>query len=278
MTSQLQESAQRLAGARNALLMMIQSQHELLERMLLEAPVSRADDDDTRRQLRSAGLHLEAAVAILSGQPAPIGLPEPSNARRPHVPVESTRFTGPFAEDEDELARDGEEDEADKDDGLHGHLSDGGIAEILGFIANLRKSGTLLLRGQRENFLVELRDGAVIYAQGDDPPQGLLLGEILVAQGAAARIDIEPCLKAHGNDLMLGRALMEQGSISHEALLIALSYQVQHVFHRMFAEPGAFFQFEEDVYKYETDDIKLDVQMLLLESARRRDEGDKASA
>ena len=49
-------------------------------------------------------------------------------------------------------------------------------------------------------------------------------------------------------------------------------YQVQHLFHRLYEEEDATFQFEEGVHRIHNDDILLNVHKLLLESARQKDE------
>lgn len=167
-----------------------------------------------------------------------------------------------------------EPDEADSPmEGLKGHTQAVTIPEILGFVSSMRKSGALTINALDESFLVQLEDGSVVYAQGDAPPPGQLLGDILVDQGAIKRDELEAVLENDSDSAqILGKTLLERGLITKEQLCIALSYQVQHVFHRMCVAEDAVFQFDEGMHMLSSEDIRLNVTSLLLESARSTDE------
>lgn len=211
-----------------------------------------ADAAALARQLQWASVHLEAALDLLGERHGTTGRPPD-----PLAPAESS--DPPLV--------------LDFSEGLRGHTQSITIPELLGFIASLRKSGTLVVHGSDENFLIELKDGAVVYAQGDNAPAGLLLGEILVAQGALDSERLLEYLDGHPERMgVLGNSLLEAGLITEESLRIALSFQVQHLFHRLFVQEDAWFQFEEGVHRIDSEDIRLNVQKLLLESARIRDE------
>ncbi len=158
-------------------------------------------------------------------------------------------------------------------EGLRGHAQAITIPEILGFVASLRKSGVLRVNSRREAFLIQLEEGAVVYAQGDNPPNGELLGEILVRQGTLTQAELDSVIGRDANNLMvLGRTLLNADLVGKEALCIALAFQVQLLFHRMFNEKDAVFQFDEGMQLMEPEDIRLNVTSLLLESARSSDE------
>ena len=159
-------------------------------------------------------------------------------------------------------------------EGLRGHTTAITIPEILGFVSSLRKSGVLRVHSPREAFLIQLEQGAVVYAQGDNPPRGGRLGEILVRQGALAQADLDRIVEGDSVNLaVLGRTLLNEGLVTKEALCIALAFQVQLLFHRMFAAKDAAFQFDEGRQMMAPEDIRLNVTSLLLESARSSDEG-----
>ena len=67
--------------------------------------------------------------------------------------------------------------------GLKGKSQAVAIPEILGFVSSLRKNGVLRINSRDECFLIQLEQGKVVYAQGDNPPQGQLLGEIVGRSG-----------------------------------------------------------------------------------------------
>ncbi len=224
-----------------------------------------------QHQLKWAAAHVQAAVLALSSEQ---GMPK---VEQPRAPLPSRRLEG---EDDGggrsawpSMEASQSDNGIDFAEGLCGHTQSISIAEILGFIAGLRKSGTLAVHGATEDFLIELKDGNVVYAQGDNPPAGLLLGEILVTQGSITQVELDGFLLENAiREEVLGGALLRSGRITTEVLRIALAYQIQHLFHRVVSEQDGYFQFEENVTRIRSDDILLNVQMLLLESARTQDE------
>jgi hypothetical protein len=151
------------------------------------------------------------------------------------------------------------------------------VSELLSFLSGLRRSGVLWVETEREGFLVQLQEGSVVYAQGDNPPQGQLLGEILIAQRSLTRDSLEQALTAAAREKeVLGAYLVREGRITHEDLTRALQTQVQMIFDRMFDSLDARWQFEDGVRMVESADVWLNVIQLLLESARASDESHHA--
>lgn len=146
-------------------------------------------------------------------------------------------------------------------------------SEILGFLSSLRKSGMLWVETEQETFLVQLHAGAVVYAHGDLPPQGQRLGEILVKDGALSQARLEAALEAAGDErTVLGTYLVREQVISPGALSCALARQAQMIFDRMFEADDAEWQFEAGTRLVDSEDMRLNVIQLLLESARVNDE------
>jgi hypothetical protein len=71
---------------------------------------------------------------------------------------------------------------------------------------------------------------------------------------------------------MLGVALVREQVVSRQALQIALTYQVQGLFQRLFAATEASYTFSSSVRLMENPDLRMNVTHLLLESARTLDE------
>ena len=162
---------------------------------------------------------------------------------------------------------------ATSDGVLSGHASVVPVSDLLAFLSGLRRSGMLWVETEREGFLVQLRDGAVVYAQGDNPPKDQLLGEILVRAGALERAALDSAVKAAANERsVLGAWLVRSGRISQGDLTSALATQVQMIFDRMFGARDARWQFEDGAHMVESSDVRLNVIQLLLESARASDE------
>ena len=156
---------------------------------------------------------------------------------------------------------------------LAGHASVVPVSDLLGFLSSLRKSGMLWVETPRESFLLQLQEGAVIYAHGDNPPEGQLLGEILVRNQALQREKLAWALveSSVGKDV-LGTHLVRKGLTSPENLTRALAEQVQMIFDRLFGSQEATYQFDKDGRLVDSADVRLNVVQLLLESARTNDE------
>jgi hypothetical protein len=154
-----------------------------------------------------------------------------------------------------------------------GHAQVIPISELLGFLSGLRKSGMLWVDTPRESFLLQLQEGAIVYAHGDNPPQGQLLGEILVRNSALPREKLAWALveSTAGKDV-LGGHLVRKGLIQAEDLTRALAEQAQMIFDRLFGSNDATYQFELGGRLMDSADVRLNVIQLLLESARANDE------
>ncbi len=156
---------------------------------------------------------------------------------------------------------------------LAGHASVVPVSEMLGFLSGLGKSGVLWVETEKEGFLVQLESGSVVYAQGDSPPKGQRLGEILMRNGAISKQHLEQAIQdATGQLTVLGEYLMREKLITRTDLARALSEQAQQIFDRMFTAVDASYQFEDKQRMVDSEDVRLNVIQLLLESARANDE------
>jgi hypothetical protein len=160
------------------------------------------------------------------------------------------------------------------DNVLSGHASVAAVSEVLGFLSAMGKSGVLWVDVPTECFLVQLKHGSVVYAQGDNPPKGQRLGEILMGRQTITEEVLRTALeRASASHEVLGGYLVRENLISQVQLSSALAEQAQMIFHRMFGNPDATYQFEDGVRMVESQDVRLNVIQLLLESARVNDEG-----
>lgn len=147
------------------------------------------------------------------------------------------------------------------------------VIEVLGLLSNLGKSGLVWVTTARERFLLQLEDGRVVYAQSDRPPPGGRLGELLLARNALGAHELgEAIAAARQAGTPLGAWLLAANRVATVDLHAALREQVQQVFNRMFAATDCTYQFEDGRRLAGTDDVRLNVVQLLLESARAQDE------
>jgi hypothetical protein len=147
------------------------------------------------------------------------------------------------------------------------------IPEVLSVVSSLHKTGMLWVESATENFLIQISDGIVVFAQGDCPPQGGRIGEILIERGFLDEVQIKGVLEhTDRRNNLFGKSLLGAGVITSAHLEEALSFQAQQIFHRLFTAEGARFEFLTGMSKLVHEDIHLNVTQLLLESARVADE------
>src|SRR5690349_8426407 len=118
--------------------------------------------------------------------------------------------------------------------GLSGHTSTVAMPEVLGFLAQLRKSGTLWIWNNVDHYRVQLVDGNVTFARSESRRQGSLLGEILISQGAVDAARFAEFMQRERPVGPLGDALIDAGLVTKQALCSAVQHQAQCVFDRAF--------------------------------------------
>ncbi len=208
---------------------------------------------------------LKSAVSVLTK--------ERSFARDETTPSESELQANPVQEFEQEPEP--EESPETRQAGLSGHTSAVAIPEVLGFLAQLRKSGTLWIWNHREQFRIQLVDGNVIFARDETPQRGWLLGEVLISQGAIDAARFEAFMKLPREPGPLGDALIKAGLIDKPALAGAIQFQAQRVFNRAYGLEDAYFGFDANRGDDDAHGIKISVTSMLFESARTRDESEQ---
>jgi hypothetical protein len=151
------------------------------------------------------------------------------------------------------------------------------IPMLLGLLSQQKVSGTLRVTAPHETFTLELSQGDVVHAVSDSPPSDQRLGRILVQQGAIRGDQLAQFLAKHGaSPVRIGDSLQREELVRRDQLESALRLQVQCLFHRLFAVDKASFCFDEGRAAPPDVHIRESVLQLLLESARVRDEQERA--
>ena len=158
--------------------------------------------------------------------------------------------------------------------GMHGHSSTLPLTNVVEMVANQRKTGILKIRAPRETFFLEFDNGDVVHAFSDNSPVQDRLGEILVAQGALSKHQLEDILRRHaGSRRKFGNLVEVQRLVGEDGLKRALETQVQRLFVRLFDSIDAYFEFIEDAAEETIQKVRLGAMSLLLESATNFDQG-----
>ncbi|MCC7172828.1 MAG: DUF4388 domain-containing protein [Planctomycetes bacterium] len=156
---------------------------------------------------------------------------------------------------------------------LRGSTTTMTVADLLGLLGGMAKSGVLWVQSNGETFSIVLQDGVVVHAASDRSPAGLRLGEILVAQGALTQEQFSAFLARYRTAAgKLGGVLEREEIVTRAQLSAALEYQVHRLFERLMAQDNATFVFTERPAESSDHRLRISVPMLLLESCRTQDE------
>ena len=147
------------------------------------------------------------------------------------------------------------------------------LSSLVSFLVDIDASGVLRVYAHDESFVLQFENGFLVYAFGDNPPEGMRLGEVLTEQGAIHRADLLRVLETGWSATdTLGSLLLREGYIEAEQLEAALQTQIQELGKRLFAHDAARFRFYPQERIVAREDVRMNVMGLLLDSARARDE------
>jgi hypothetical protein len=149
-----------------------------------------------------------------------------------------------------------------------------GVESLLGFLGMLKKTGMLRVRAGGTTYMISVVRGDVVNGTSDPRPEEELLGNLLVARGAIGRTRLERFLRDRASSACrLGEALTEQELVTTDELRGALEQQLQQMFDRMLAAESATWCFYEGEAVLSYIHVRMNVTSVLLESARKHDEG-----
>lgn len=161
---------------------------------------------------------------------------------------------------------------APESDHLQGCSRSVPIQDLLCFLATGKKSGVLRVQAERELFLLQLSQGAVVYATGDAPPPGEGLSALLAAQGVLATELLAGLPEGAATGEWVDRNLVGTSWISRDSLAGAIQQQTRLAFFRLCATRDARFHFYEGAAIQNVIPVKQSAMELLLEYSRVLDE------
>src|SRR5262245_1274027 len=155
---------------------------------------------------------------------------------------------------------------------VQGNLATMSLAEILQWLGNARKTGSLSIERNKVEKRILVREGRVIACSSQEPAD--LLGHYLVSRGRISEDDLRSALAAHQAErIHLGKILVTSGALAEDELLRCLEDKTQEAIFGLFEWNDAEFRFTDD----ETGDpnvyeVDLRVEDILLRGAQRWDE------
>ena len=155
--------------------------------------------------------------------------------------------------------------------GLSGNLRTMPFPDLLQWIGQGRKSGTLVLQHESVVKRLFLRNGEIVSCGSNDPRE--FLGQIMVSQQIITEAQLKEAFDIQGKTrIMLGRVLVEKEWVPEELVVQALKRKTEETVYSLFLWSEGDFAFEEGENQGEgAIPISLKVEEVLLEGLRRYD-------
>ena len=156
--------------------------------------------------------------------------------------------------------------------GIAGNLKTMELAELLQWLSQGSKTGTLVVDNGTVEKKVFFSRGKIISSAASDPREHL--GHFLVSHGYISEAQLsEAVRRQESQKTMLGKVLVDMGLIGEEDLDHMLRLKAEEGVYSLFDWPEGEFRFHDDeLPAYPMVPISLDVTGLVLEAMRRQDE------
>ncbi len=155
---------------------------------------------------------------------------------------------------------------------LSGRLKTMELPEVLQWVTIGKKTGSLsFIKDKTKNYIF-LLDGEIISSRSNDPTKQL--GQFLLFQGKITEPQLKRAFELHlQSRIILGKILVQENLVSKEDVEHALKARTEEVIYDLFLWEDGYFHFSSAKYNLdELIQIKVDMNALLLEGIRRKDE------
>jgi Domain of unknown function (DUF4388) len=146
------------------------------------------------------------------------------------------------------------------------------LPEVLQWVTIGRKTGSLSFVKDKTKVHIFLKDGQIISSSSNDPTKQL--GQFLLFQGKITEPQLKRAFEIHlQSRVLLGKILVQESLVSQEDVEKALVMRTEEVIYDLFLWDDGYFHFSSS--EYNPDDlilIKMDINSLLFEGIRRKDE------
>lgn len=159
---------------------------------------------------------------------------------------------------------------------ISGNLRTMPFADLLQWVSQSRKTGTLAVEGDPHNKKIYFREGTVIAASSENPKE--YLGYYLVGWNYIGEDELQELLdmqERHGT--LLGELLVIIGRVTRDELLHILQVKTEEAVYDLFLWDSGDFRFLENILpakKFQP--LNLPVDMLIMEGVRRKDEWERS--
>lgn len=156
--------------------------------------------------------------------------------------------------------------------GISGNLKTMALAELLQWLSQGQKTGTLVIDGGKIQKRIFFEEGVIVSSASTDPKE--YLGAFLTAHGYITEDEANGAVARQKQEKqLLGQILVGMGSITEEQLQEVLRQKAEESIYDVFTWEAGEFVFLDDEMPAETFiRMSLDVQWIVLEGSRRLDE------
>jgi hypothetical protein len=155
---------------------------------------------------------------------------------------------------------------------ISGNLRTMPFADLLQWVSQSRKTGTLSVEGDPYNKKIYFRDGLVAAASSENPRE--FLGYYLVGWGILSENELQELLDMQEQyGTLLGELLVIIGRLQREDLQRVLQVKTEETIYELFLWDEGDFRFLESILpakKFQP--LNLPVEMIVMEGVRRKDE------
>jgi hypothetical protein len=155
---------------------------------------------------------------------------------------------------------------------ITGNLKTMELAELLQWLSQGRKTGTLYLDDGRVEKRIFFKEGTIVSSAASDPKE--YLGHFLVSHGYIDELTLAKAVEMQEeNKMLLGKILLTIGAIEEEDLNKMLKLKAEESIYELFTWQEADFRFADgELPDYQMVSVNLSVTGLVLEGHRRVDE------
>ncbi len=159
--------------------------------------------------------------------------------------------------------------------GLTGNLKTMTLPDLLQWAGGGRKTGTLVLRGERSQKQVYFKEGAIIGSSSNDPRE--FLGQFMLSEGLITENQLKDAFDLQAQTkVMLGRILVKKGLLSEAKVVELLRLKAEETIYSLFLWTEAQFEFVEgELPPGDQVLISVRVEDVLMEGLRRYDTSKK---
>jgi hypothetical protein len=156
--------------------------------------------------------------------------------------------------------------------GITGNLKTMELAELLQWLSQSRKTGTLVIDNGEVEKRIFFNTGKVISAAASDPKE--YLGHFLVSHGFIDEATLAQAMdRQKETQMMLGKILVTIGAISEEDLEKMLRLKAEEGIYELFTWPEGDFEFlDGSLPEYTMVPLSIDIPGIVMEGTRRLDE------